>query len=102
MRQRVLIFAIFAILLAAPRSRSQTDDSGDELNSIEAQASRLFEQVKDDVVRIHAYADAGKNPDLSAHRVGTGFIIDKKGWIATTAGNVAGAEKILIEWRGRT
>jgi S1-C subfamily serine protease len=80
---------------------AQNTDNAAPLAQIEAQATRIFNQSVDALVRVHAYAQADAKSGVPAYRVSTGFIIDAKGWVATTASNVAGADRIIVEWRDK-
>src|SRR5436309_11342235 len=103
MRHRMTRFTFcICLLLLVPSVYSQTCGGKTPLDSMEAQVTRIFEQSRDAVVRIHANADPNKirrRPDLPSYRVGSGFIMDKAGRIATTASNVDDADQVQIEWK---
>ncbi len=91
----------WGVLFLTPLLCSAQAPDGGALAQIEAQATRIFNQTVHTVVRVHAYAQADAKSEMPTYRVSTGFILDSKGWVATTASNVAGADRIVIEWRDK-
>jgi S1-C subfamily serine protease len=92
---------VWGVLILTPLVCLAQNPDATALAQIEAQATRIFNQTVQHVVRVHAYAQADAKAGIPAYRVSTGFILDAKGWVATTANNVAGADRIVIEWRDK-
>jgi serine protease Do len=73
------------------------------LETIDQEVTSIYEKSLDTVVKVHAQRQLqiGDLPFSPAHRVGTGFFIDKDGHILTAATVVGDADSCWIEWRGQ-
>jgi serine protease Do len=73
------------------------------LETIDQEVTSIYEKSRDTVVKVHAQRQLqiGDSPFSPAHRVGTGFFIDKDGHILTAATVVDDADSCWIEWRGQ-
>jgi len=77
-----------------------TARAASQLEIIDREVSALYERNRDAVVRIYTQRQA-IFPIGPSMRVGTGFFVDAKGRLLTSATVVEAAEKCWIEWRGR-
>jgi S1-C subfamily serine protease len=73
------------------------------LETIDQEVTSIYDQSRDAVVKIHAERQLQIDilPMVPAHRIGTGFFIDKDGHILTAATVVGDADMCWIEWRGQ-
>ncbi len=73
------------------------------LETIDQEVTSIYEKSRDTVVKVHAQRQLqiGDSSFSPAHRVGTGFFIDKDGYILTAATVVGDADNCWIEWRGQ-
>jgi len=73
------------------------------LETIDQEVTSIYEKSRDTVVKVHAQRQLqiGDLPFSPAHRVGTGFFIDKDGHILTAATVVGDADSCWIEWQGQ-
>jgi serine protease Do len=98
-RRRLTFVAAFLIVATATRVAI----AAGLLETIDQEVTSIYEKSRDTVVKVHAQRQLqiGDLPFSPAHRVGTGFFIDKDGHILTAATVVGDADSCWIEWQGR-
>ena len=71
---------------------------GSQLETLDREVATLFQKSRDAVLKVHSQRDGLLGP---ARRVGTGFFVDAKGRLLTSATVVEGAIATWIEWQGK-
>ncbi|MEN8661836.1 MAG: S1C family serine protease [Lentimonas sp.] len=92
----ILLLAFFSTL---PASASPADAL-----ALQQRLIQVFEQNKEAIVRVKA-AYTGPEKDGKKQvmlRVGTGFFISKEGHVLVSASRAAGAERVWVEYKGKS
>lgn len=73
------------------------------LETIDQEASSIYEKSRDAIVKIHAQRQfqIGGLSLVPSYRIGSGFFIDRDGHILTAAAVVEDADTCWIDWHGR-
>jgi serine protease Do len=77
-----------------------TARAASQLEAMDREVSALYERNRDAVIRVYTERQA-VFPVGPSMRVGTGFFVDDKGRLLTSATVVEAAKKCWIEWRGK-
>ncbi len=100
MRSRIIVFIMACIVVVAPAATS----GGATLQQLNSDMIALVKLTAPSVVEIRAMkrsmAGSIKTPPRAS--VGTGFVLDEKGHILTTAGVVANADSIRVHFTDDT